>query len=219
MASKNLVTANAVVVAKTFNVSIFTQMWLVRSGIFEENEFVADECASLPVLSQVGTATCNLLVVPERLQLTMKAPSASPREFERIRKIVGLLPQTPYDALGLNILWDVIPSESEGVGNFTHGRFAVPLTPLRDAFAASDARFGAYLSRDFEGFRLKLDIKPVTVATPTSTGELVRLSFNFHLDLGAVPDRTGRISSGLDKWQAVFGESERIADMVVNGNP
>lgn len=218
MAMKKLATANVVVVANTFNVSIFDQMWLLKNEVFSEEEFSSGNCTFVPPgMSQIDTTACTLLVVPERLQFSLKPPDLEPEKLDKVRKVIELLPETPYAALGLNIVWDVMPSEEQEFGGFTRTMFGPPLGTLGTRFDTSDARFGSYMSRNFEVFRLKLDIKPAKLATAYGSKEVLRHSFNFHLELGNRSDKAEAIQDGLAKWDVAFTESEEIVDLVVKG--
>src|SRR5207244_12569120 len=80
--------------------------------------------------------------------------------------------------------------------------------PLLRGLDARDASFGAYLSRDLLGFRLKLDAKPVTI-TPTGAAaeQRLQLLYNFHADLPEGEEAVERIQQHLQRW----GEAAEIA--------
>jgi hypothetical protein len=217
MTSKNLAMANVVIIANTFNVSIFSQLWFVKHEIFTENELASGESIFFPVVTQIGTSDCHLLIVPERLQLTLKSPETNSIPLSKVNKIVNLLPETPYVALGMNVSWELIFNENVDVGVFTRENFVVPNHRLSDHFSSEDARFGAYLSKDFDVFRLKLDIKPVISKDLTGNVEKVHLTFNFHLDLSSYEDKAQIIKNNLIKWDNIFSETENIV-RIFNGN-
>lgn len=215
MSAKKLVTANVVVAANTFNVSIFNLLWLTKNGVFTESEMLSDDCVFVPVAAQVGTPNCHLLVLAERLQLTLKVPQKDVTPLDKVKRIVELLPQTPYTAVGLNIVWDMVPGEDEDLGAVTRMLFAVPERPLYKQFMDANARFGAYMSKDFAGFRLKLDLKPAMVEPDTSRAEVVRLHFNFHLDVGGLVDKKEAVLAAVGKWSTAYAESDAIAGLLV----
>jgi hypothetical protein len=102
---------------------------------------------------------------------------------ETIGRIVEMLPHTPYRALGLNFTWHLTPDGGD-VAALSRWLFFIPGRPLFRDFDAPDASFGAYLSRNLLGFRLKLDVKPVTVPpSGTEAAQRLQLLYTFHADL------------------------------------
>jgi len=211
MPHKTLEVANVVITANVFNVSIFSQLWLQRHEIFREEEFISRETMFLPQLVQVGTETCHMLVVPERLQMILKTPDNPDPILDRVRSIVNLLPQTPYTALGLNMIWFLSMNEDERITDFTRRNFSVPNHPLYNYFSVEDAKFGAYISKQFAYFRLRADIKPVRLPDGS---EKVQLSFNFNFDLPSVDNVAEVINESLTRWTEAFQETQTITDML-----
>jgi hypothetical protein len=206
------VTANVVITANIYNLSIFNQLWLERHRIFTETELTSPENAFLPVVVQIETDACQLLVMPDRLQMTLKAPDDAGPALDKVCTIIRLLPETPYTALGLNAVWNLSVDEGDTVPDFTRRNFAVPHHPLYAYFEGQDARFGTYVSKSFREFRLRGDIKPVRVV-PTAA-EMIQLSFNFNLDLHAGQDNVAVIIAGVERWMEAFRETQTIADML-----
>jgi hypothetical protein len=147
--------------------------------------------------------------------MILKAAQANAAPLDKVRKIVEVLPETPYTALGLNIMWTLKMEGPEDLGEFTWRNFAVPHHPLYESFHSPDARFGTYLSSNFSGFRMKLEIKPVTIENVTLPTKAVSLNFNFHLDIGNVADKATIIKANLMKWTEAFSEAERVAQIFV----
>src|SRR5437899_1423114 len=98
-----LVGSNAVVVARQFNPSVLSQIWLVETGILQTTDF-GGEFAFTPLFSQVTTKDFTLLVIPERLQFVPTVDENRQRAFiiEKVGAIVKALPHTPYTAMGMN---------------------------------------------------------------------------------------------------------------------
>ena len=72
--------SNIVITANTFNMSIFSQIWLEKHGIFTEQELTAPNAIFAPGIMQIGTNGCHLLLLPERLQMTFANPEELPRQ-------------------------------------------------------------------------------------------------------------------------------------------
>jgi hypothetical protein len=109
--------------------------------------------------------------------------------------------------LGLNFTWHLTP-EGGDVAALSRRLFFTAGRPLFRDFDAPDASLGAYLSRDLLGFRLKLDVKPVTVTPPAAAAEQrLQLLYNFHADLPEGEEAVERIQQHLQRW----GEAAEIA--------
>jgi len=200
-----LVLGTAVVAANQFNPSVISQLWLVRHGLAGEDDF-GPTCIFSPEFVQLGTTTFNLTCTPLQLQV---APVGDTSLWGKVLKdvlgkMLALLPHTPFTAIGLNFHWQVRLDPSTA-GETTRRLFAGRSAVYRP-FETSDSRFGAYLSKDHDGMRLKLDIKP----TSMDGGEAIHLAFNFHR---AVADHSIEdMRDALSKWDGALAFSERLSD-------
>jgi hypothetical protein len=84
--------------------------------------------------------------------------------------------------------------------------------PLFQNFADAGAHFGTYLSKDSNGFRLKLDVKPVLVQLEGRTEDRLQFAFNFHRDFAENP--AAQLDQCLLLWDAANRETEAIIDSV-----
>ena len=192
--------ANVVIIARQFNPSIISQYWLIKNGIFTEEEVQPDSIFS-PVIANVHSRDCQVLVLPEQLQFMSQLADQSGQELliSKLGKIVQALPHTPFVAVGLNFSWQVY--DEDDASNAALGRklFFRDDSLLYKFFDVDDARFGSYMSRDILGCRLKLDIKPVTVPCPEGTSNRLLFGFNFHLQL-TEDDKAESILKLFQKW-------------------
>ena len=192
--------AIVVIIARQFNPSIISQYWLIKNGIFTEEEIQPDSMFS-PVIANVHFRDCHVLVLPEQLQFTSKLADQSSQELliSKLGKIVQALPHTPFVAVGMNFSWQVY--DEDDASNAALGRklFFRDNSPLYKFFDVDDARFGSYMSREILGCRLKLDIKPVTVPCPEGASYRLRFGFNFHLQL-TEDDKAESILNLFQKW-------------------
>ena len=192
--------ANVVIIARQFNPSIISQYWLIKNGIFTEEEIQPDSIFS-PVIANVLSKDCQVLVLPEQLQFTSTLTDTAAQELliSKLGKIVQTLPHTPFIAVGLNFSWQVY--DEDDASNAALGRklFFRDDSPLYKFFDVDDARFGSYMSRDILGCRLKLDIKPVTVPCPEGASNRLHFGFNFHLQL-IEDDKAESILNLFQKW-------------------
>jgi len=208
-----LANANIVVVANQFNVSLFNLLWFIKNDIFREEDVIASESIFIPVAVQIGTPNSHLLIVPERLQMMLKKPEQDQAPVESVIKIIQKLPETPYVALGMNVIWHLSFDDGNELGEFTRRNFTHPSHRLFSHFSDADARFGAYLSKNFDAFRLKLDIKPVMVGVGTTKAEKLQLSFNFNLDIANCQDKASSMKESLAKWPDIFAEAIDIVNL------
>ena len=208
-----LANANIVVVANQFNVSIFNLLWFIKNEVLREEDVIATESIFLPVTVQIGTVSCHLFIVPERLQITLKNPEQDRTPVAALSKMISKLPETPYVALGMNVIWQLSFDDGNELGEFTRRNFVVPRHRLFSHFSDANARFGTYLSKNFDIFRLKLDIKPVTADGGTTKTEKLLLNFNFNLDVANCQDKAAAIRESLNKWPAIFGEAKNIVNL------
>ena len=199
--------AVAVLAAKSLNVSIFQQVWLLEHGIFNKEEFAGSAVFS-PVAVNVPGSNFDFLVVPERVQVVVKSEFDTAHEIfgRTIGRIVKTLPHTPFVALGLNFNYIVDQSNQDTFADACRKVIVGSENPLREEFMSSDARFGFYASRDVLDARLKLDIKPIKL----EAREVFLLNFNFHRDV-SMPEE---INQSIDKWSEIYDYADRLAHLV-----
>jgi hypothetical protein len=204
-----LVGSNVVVTANQFNPSILTQLWLVKHGVLLEEDLEAGFVFSEGV-SQIQAKEFQMLIVPQMLQFVPKPGENEGALVEgKIGAIINALPHTPYTGIGLNITWHFTPGQ-EKITQLTRRLFCTNNAAPFSFFSDPDARFGSYLSKDFDVFRLKLDIKPIlTKATDEPATDRLQFAFNFHKDLAAdtAIDDCRKV---LSLWDMAKREAERI---------
>lgn len=203
----------AVIVAQQFNAPIITQLWLVRNGILTDEEFQEGSIFS-DVFVQVRSNSFQMLVLPDQLQMVPTVPRDQEQVVlvQRLGRLVRELPHTPYKALGLNFAWHLTPADGN-IARLSREMFFVPDRTLQRSFADENAHYGGYLSKDFLGFRLKLEVKPVIV--PLIGGQVesrLHFGFNYHFDLRE--DAARQIEERLQHWNEARQETERIVDSV-----
>jgi len=204
--------ASAVVVANQFNLSIVTQYWLIKHEIISEKDF-KENCIFSPGFSDIRTDYLQFILTPQSLTFSpLLDDSEKQAELanNKLGSIIRLLPETPYSALGINFVWHVDP-EQISVNEIGRNLFFKEKSPLFKEFDNKDAKFGAYMSKDILGFRLKLDIKPTLITLDGALCSRLRFVFNYHLNL-TVEDKIQSISESLSKWK----ESKDLAIQMLN---
>jgi hypothetical protein len=212
-----LVISNAVVTSPGLNPAVFTQMFFARTGVVHEEEFEPG-CIFSDQMCQVNTNRFNLIAIPTgMIQLTprLDLENAGQLVSEKIGAIVRALGQIQFVAAGLNFIW--FEGESEQDVNRISRRlfYRQGVIPFTD-FNEPDARFGGYMSKDYQGMRLKFDIKPVLAQKPPDPAQLHRLSFafNFHKDIGA-DNQLESIEQALTLWDEAKRHAETITTRCV----
>lgn len=177
------ISGSFVVLAQAFNPSILSESWLLERGVVKEGEF-GETAVRMPQLAQHRIGAVDLLVVPERLQTTFSPDDldAMGRATELVLGISRDLPHTPFTALGVNFHYG-IRFRDETFPQAVRRMFLRDDCPLAAHFDAPDAHFGAYFSRDFEGARFKLDVKPVRLSAEAGSVPGLRFAFNLHRDV------------------------------------
>lgn len=204
----------AVVVAQQFNPSVMNQVWLVKRGVLEEDDLLEGSVFS-DMLVQVRSRFFHMLVLPEQMQFVPAVVAEQQQELliDKVGTIVQAVPHTPYRGLGLNFNWHLKPGDGD-LGRLTRELFATPDRPLYSRFGGDNARFGAYLSKDFCDFRLKLDVKPINVPVNDTIDRRLQFAFNFHAEITEGPDQ---IVERLGHWNEVRQEAKEILEAVEPG--
>ena len=209
-----IIKSNVVVVAENLNPSIFRETWLVKESVFTEEE-IAPESFFSSVSVNVVTPSVELLVVPERLQLTLKTDEKQDEIVKRVLgNIVKALPHTPYRAVGINFHWILELSDQSKLSKVTQEMFLSEENPLRSIFNTEDTVVGVYLSKDELEMRLKLNVKPIKGGGTNVGKEALQFNFNFDKSINNPERATGIVLESIDKWLVAKAISEKIVKEV-----
>lgn len=204
-----MLTGSVVLVANEVNVSIFKLAWLLDQGVIEKDE-LTDDVTITEVSTQVRTATYELTVVPNRIQLNFQ-PSEVGVESVLIR-LLRILPHTPITVMGRNISYLMMAPQEEDFFVWTKKLFSPRVELSAIPIEELTSRFGTYASWDALGSRLKLDIKPcIAKGEHGESLEFMRFGFNYHKDL---PEHRP-IEEAIDlieKWDELKRHSMSVVD-------
>jgi hypothetical protein len=188
---------NIVLIANSFNPSIFSHHWLVSNDLVKEEEFLPQSIFTNQLV-QVVTNHMVLLVLPDQLIIRFNKTGIEKESIIKLQKIIELLPHIPYSMMGMNfvhLMDDDINGQSTSRKYFYNSS-----QPLFKLFDTEDAKFGVYLSRNIkDGVRLKLDIKPVDFIADGTTSSKIQFSFNYHVQL-ELEGANKRIIEILPQW-------------------
>jgi hypothetical protein len=215
-----LATSSAVVVAQQFNPSVTGQNWLIQNGIILREELLAG-AAFTDMFAQVPTRDFNLFVVAQNCQFAFPPTSDDTQQKqqgllkERLAKLISLIPHTPYTGVGLNFVWHFFP-DNETIETACRRLFFLAGKPPYESFNESDARFGAYMSANWDNYRLGLDVRPVSGVLPTAPqNEVIQLAFNYHLNLAGRPRPAEDIIGALGQWIDAWQNSKSITASII----
>lgn len=208
---QKLIAQNVVLVLNNINTGVFDKFWFVDNGVFTREEFLQDSIFA-PGLSVVSTDDCNLTVLPNQIQFAVK--SDDPQigidcVMQKMSKFIKALSNVRVLAMGMNFSWRIEDSNKH-ISVFTRELFDNPSVGIHQYFNHDDARFGTYISQDFDNeTRLKLDIKPVNAQENGSVVDFVLASFNYHSDV-KVPNYQEYLLHLLEKWPLLNKNSEEV---------
>ena len=213
---KTLMDASVVVVARGFNVPLFSQLWLRRKKIFSEKELTGAIPLFTPAVAQVETTDCVLSVQQERLQMRIKNLESD--ALRKIKRIIEALPECPYTGLGFNFRWG-ITSFVEDVSAVSRKNF-LPTSrqnPWCSEFKKdSSVSVGAFYCKKLHDSVMNLEIRPqiitIGVGEEQASKDSMVFSFNFHYGITS-PLSKEKWERMFDTWEEKYKESERIASL------
>jgi hypothetical protein len=190
---------NIVVVANNLNPSIFSQLWLVKNKIFNESDFLPNSFFTQNAVS-VNTENIQLLVVPERVQFTFNKTADNESLINNVlRKIINLLPQTPYTAVGFNFEIILEPRDFNEYPKIIRNIFVSDNNPLAKFFNTENSRFGMVMTKENNETQITLNIKPVVKTLGSEKKEALKFTFNFNKNLSP-ENAVETINLMLDDW-------------------
>lgn len=200
----DLVSSNVVLIAAQFNPSLITPLWLTKFGIVREEE-LQPEGIYTPAIVQFRTAVLELTALPDRVTVGFLSFQLHKRAIEQVKKLVKIVPHTPYIALGCNFLFRVAAPSPERLAELSHERFYTPSAGIFDAVPAEGRMLGgsAYWLLDQGRGRGRVEVKP--------EGTHFLLSFNFHFDVKESAEPAVVICTTLDHFDDYLRSANEIA--------
>ena len=217
--------SSVVILAKDVNLSILKPLWLRRNGIFSDEELQGN-IVFTPVNVLIPTGNWEFTALPDRLQLRFPSEHVGTHiDVSRtLGRIVKILPHIPYLAVGLNFDYLFGPDSQDSFPRWNQGLFKCPCSTPMPLSEGVDPRFGAYVSFNTLGMRLKADIKPIkapnapgSVSTSWPPGEdLMRAKLNFHSDVASAEAPAVMVLAALNKWEEASGLAKEIVTQIHN---
>lgn len=210
---RQLVESNLVIVAKQFDFSVLTNIWLVKRNIFSIDEI--QEKSVFPIVAEARSSDFTFVLMPDRMQFWLATTCETANELlsTKIARLITELPPQPYIATGFNFTYHVLLDGGE-IGEFTRSLFYQPESALFRTFDSEDARFGGYFSKDVLGTRLRLEAKPITLHKDKEIlEEGLQFAFNFNLNLSSAKGKEG-ILEFLQQWDKAKEVTSSIMDTI-----
>ncbi len=207
----NLVGANVVVVAKNHNPAIPSKEWLAQKGVIKGQPV---RSINTPVFSACETKEISLHVDENRLQIALSSPSAtSLRDLsDAISSYVTALPETPYIAAGINLMWRVITGEGQqDVRRSFAEALGAPFDFLEENIGTQEILYGVNLRFTRDGVVLSMRLVPHQVE------KQAEITFNFHKEL-ELEDKPRQIEELVGQIEAHHGYAmELLGKLFGNG--
>lgn len=202
MAETSSAGKNIKIVAQGFTPPLFTEYWLKKEKFIPEDIEITPGAISSPQFIQISSKKFFLLVLPDQLQFNITDDSKLGIDF--IKAVTEKVPALKYIAMGFN--FDYLVPENK----IKHGLFFVPANKLFQEFKVLDAKYGTFLSKNFEESRLSVSVRPIKASDPKNvTSDVYHYNINFHFDL-IKSDPKSIIISSLNKWSTYKNYSEKL---------
>jgi hypothetical protein len=210
---KDLLLENIIIVANTFNPSIFSSLWLVKHKFLTEQEILPNSLSG-PEVSQIFTNDFILTVIAPRLDYSFSKSYSGDKQnlASRLSKIIQKLPEVPYNSAGINFEW-IVSDEEKGIESLSRELFFHESSRIFRAFDTKEAQFGGFASMNIGHTRLKLNMVPGLNVTKESRQNVIRFSFNFHQDI-TQPDRAEQIARLIGQWNEFYSKAKEIMSIV-----
>tara|TARA_B100000745_G_C20099891_1_gene376173 strand:- start:112 stop:774 length:663 start_codon:yes stop_codon:yes gene_type:complete len=213
---------NIIILTEQFSPSIITSYWLIKNKIFKEDE-IGDESIFSKEVCQIATERFNVIVFPSQINVVIKEidKGANRESLETVKALINSLPHIVYKAAGINFSYNIPDKKFEGE-ELSKILFFNPKDELHGKFNNENAKFGTYLSMDFDKCRLKLDIKPSILNRINKNGkpeqeveEVISFAFNFHRDFGEMNAKE-ELNEHISLWDSYSSYAKEITDIYKN---
>lgn len=196
---------SSVLVAKELNADLFSQLWLLENGILLRDE-IASNSMFTPVAVSVTTTHFDFTFLQNKLQVSVRSDFEKSGElFRRISGgVLNALPSQPWVAAGLNLNFTLEGEDGEAFSASVREMVLSDKNPVASEFSDENVRCGFYVSKDYQGARLKLDTKPIVEAGQ----DKLYLNFNFHKNVTS----SREASAFLENWESFYHYAASIID-------
>lgn len=202
---------NIVIVGVNFSPLSYNHHWLIKNNIVSEEQILKESFFTQD-FTQIVTNDFFVSVFLNQMTFTLKAEKYTDEIIKTYEKFISNLTDVNFTAIGVNFIRSINNDDEENK-NLSREHFFFENSEIHKLFDKPDARFGVYLSKDYLGSRLKLDIKPKNIVNTTTNiiTKVIGFSFNFHLDLKV--NKLNSIIGQIKNWQKFNDYSEEILNL------
>lgn len=201
----NTLAGKNIVFVGRFEPAKFDKFFFIKASILKEEE-ISETSVFRPEMVHVHTSDITILILPHQIIITQLKI-----EGDRVKEVSSLFVSASsleVSAMGINFTWHVFPTgrfETYTKNYFFNEKNKMFLY----FFDTEDSAYGSYVSKDFMNGRLKLDIKPQTIAVATQNAPAMIglvFAFNFHFVI------TGKeqLITTITTYKDLLSESEKI---------
>ncbi|GAA4137922.1 hypothetical protein GCM10022216_14480 [Sphingobacterium kyonggiense] len=169
---------NNIVILGNFKPATFDKLFMIKSGLVEDGEFL-DESIFSPDYALIVTEKLLFEIEKNKVSLNFKDDKLI-KEGEKITKIFK---NSDIKAFGFNFKRALILDDFNQYKKF----FYFENNVLNKHFDGNETTYGYYVSKDFEDYRLSLNIKPLKLQKIEEEEEemdALDFNFNFHFSKG-----------------------------------
>jgi hypothetical protein len=197
-----LTRADIVITASAHNPSILEPRWLKENGLIDEDP---ENFIHTPEFSLFDSASFFLSVDRQRLQITAKEVKVD--LLERLANIgtryVDLLPHIPFQALGLNFVWNAELGKGESLPQIIVS--IGPVGDLSNILTDHIIQYGSIIYARKNPYLLRLRIEP--------QGEsILAYNFNYHYEIKGIDSRD--IKTFIESLTKLYEHSKTVVESI-----
>jgi hypothetical protein len=199
------VSADIVILASAHNPSILSPDWLKEKGLIRGEP---DNFIYTPDLSVCESGDFSLVVDRQRMQIASKKFDSAALNMIKTVAInyINLLPNIPYNGLGMNFVWIMKADASETLLNIS-----IKINKLDNftgIFKGHELSYGCIINAKKDPYLLTLIVKP-------QEDKSVVLNFNYHHNIKGVDEK--RIVEYVENFVELSRYSQNIIDDIMKG--
>lgn len=203
-----------IVLVGQFTPNFFDKYFFIKNNIFNESDFFGKGFVDVIDGHQFLASDYHFIIQSTQIILSNHNVDSTKQRLT-IDKIAAIMINQGQEgfisAMGLNFNWHLNSNESlhETTKKYF---FNKDIKVFSKFFDNEKAYYGVYASKEFNGARLKLDIKPTTVTNnlEKTISELVVFNFNFHIEVKDQKETAEDILNYINNYNDFFNESKKI---------
>ncbi|MBC7475272.1 MAG: hypothetical protein H7263_13355 [Candidatus Sericytochromatia bacterium] len=199
-----------IVINGTFSPQKFDKYFFLKNEIFNEGE-IEDSSIFLTDFCIINTKKIHIQITQQQLIITEVTSDTLVSVMDIAEKIIK---QTEFLATASGINFHYYKFTSDDIHQLSKKYFFNVNSEVNKYFSNDDVSYGYYLSKDFKGTRLKLDMKPATIQRADSgvNERIIQFQFNFHSDF-TEQSNTKQLLEVIKNYQIYFNETQQIISL------